>query len=218
VSERPILFSAPMVRALLAGQKTQTRRVVKPQPLVTTASDGSWRDSKADLWRNARQYARDCSPYGAPGDRLWVRETWLPDPPIDGTWAGDVEWYGCGRSIAGVPEHYRKPENCIYAASWDGAPLAWRPSIHMPRWASRLTLEVTQVRLQPLQEISEDDARAEGAPVGEMLPGSVNGEPAKVMAMDARVAFAWLWDSINGKRAPMAGNPWVWAITFRKCA
>jgi hypothetical protein len=88
----------------------------------------------------------------------------------------------------------------------------------MPRWASRLTLEVTGVSVQRLQEISAEDARAEGGPVGEMLPASINGVMGQAMAFDPRIAFAWAWDSINGKRAPWKSNPWVWCLTFKRVA
>lgn len=173
MSEKPILFSAPMVRALLDGRKTQTRRVVKPQP-----DDKGWWNPDATkrhggYWRNVESGAgapqTDC-PYGQSGDRLIVRETWT------------AHW---GHAGGGIPtmilfdgEKIKQrdgsftetsPHNplCVYhrASFGDGVPLPhlkWKPSIHMPRWASRLTLEVTDVRVERLQEISEADAIAEG--------------------------------------------------------
>lgn len=205
--ERPILFSAPMVCALLDGRKTQTRRVVRPQPeRVTEHMQGRVRVPEGWSWKDL--YVSDESPspfaanmdhycpYGAPGDRLWVRETWFPDPPIDGSWDGDIQWNGCGRPIGGVPEAYRSPAHCIYAATRPGVELAWRPSIHMPRWASRITLEVTDVRVERLQDLSDDDAIAEGVPP------------------DHGPGFADLWDDLNGKRAPWSSNPWVWCVSF----
>jgi hypothetical protein len=191
--EHPILFSGPMVRAILDGRKTQTRRVV--------------------LRPERYERIRDCSfasPYGVPGDRLWVRETWFPDPPIDGTWPGDAAW-NHDRTIEGVPAKYRSPKHCIFAASWDGIPLAWRPSIHMPRWASRLALEVTEVRVQRLQEITEEDAQAEG--FRDRYDAAPTGEKDT-----AAEVFREAWDEINGKRGPWASNPWVWAISFRRIA
>lgn len=141
MTERPILFSGPMVRAIIDGRKTQTRRVVKTQPQVTTSNDASWRDPKGDMWRNASQFARDCCPYGVPGDRLWVREAIWTDGASD-------------------------PLSC-YAADFDTRPsYAVRkiPSIHMRRDDSRITLEIVSVRVERLNEINLHDAFAEGCP------------------------------------------------------
>jgi hypothetical protein len=180
--ERPILFSAPMVRAILAGTKTQTRRVVKGNDLST-----------------AILAAR--SPYGAPGDRLWVRETWAAGACADGlppstlhapTWLRDNEglWYKANEP---ADPHWKN-------VSSRGR---WRPSIHMPRWASRITLEIASVHAERLQEISEEDARAEGvAPRG-------SGTKA------CWSAFYLLWCEING-HASWDANPWVWALTFKR--
>lgn len=228
--EHPILFSAPMILAILAGRKTQTRRVIKRQPRdrdawPTYLSDGiRFHDDPKWLRFPCR-----------PGDRLWCRETWLPDPPIDGSWSGDVEWNGCGRPISGVPKKYRSPEHCLYAASWiDGSVLHWRPSIHMPRWASRLTLEVTDIRAERLQDISAEDVRAEGLhcltkdgghtwkygiPDRDGLPGTDDyGWEWNEWDQDPRRAFARGWDRINGKRSPWDRNDWVWVHTFRRLA
>ncbi len=187
-----------MVRAILAGTKTQTRRVVKPAhkawiEMPVTHQLGEW--DKRPL------------PYGKPGDRLWVRETWSPDPPIDSSWAS-TEWNGCGRRIDGVPERFQHPRFCNYSADWLHGPIVWRPSIHMPRWASRITLEVTGVRVERLQDISEADAMAEGAPWGAC------GSPQEG---SRKAGFAKLWDSINGPNSWDA-NPWVWAINFKRLA
>lgn len=234
--ERPILFSAPMVRAILAGTKTQTRRVAKWKPRepglnlsfsglhlgfyneaagarsgwVLRSRDGGGR------W-NDRTHPLHC-PYGAPGDRLWVRETWFPDPPIDGSWPGDISWQD-ERRIDGVPEHYRKPRHCIFAASWTGIDLRWRPGIHMPRWASRITLEITGVRVERLHAITEDDARAEGVDgphwgrwtdlEGRLTPPE--SAPARPWAHSFFVA----WSEINGRDSLWA-NPWVWVVEFRR--
>jgi hypothetical protein len=186
VKERPILFSGPMVRAILDGRKTQTRRIVRG---TIGERDGVAVLEGQTIEGNPAVLGQ-CQ-YGRPGDRLWVRETW---------------------SQPGGRLHYRADEVD------HGEVHVWVPSIHMPRRYSRLSLEITEVRVQRLQEISEADARAEGAPVGEKLPGTVNGEPAEVMALDPRLAFLWLWDSINGKRAPWSSNPWVWALTFKRVA
>jgi hypothetical protein len=169
MSERPILFSGPMVRALLEGRKTQTRRIVKGHPHVLPPLNIG-------------------CPYGVPGDRLWVRETWHPSDSGPELYAADYD----SKERAGVE--------------------AWKPSIHMPRRASRITLEVTDVRVERLQDITEDEARAEGCdgkscPVGNLRAWS---------ASQCRYQFAWLWDEINGSRAAWSDNPYVWAITFRR--
>jgi hypothetical protein len=267
VRERPILFSGPMVKAILGGTKTQTRRVVAPEnsefgsaprrfwshaDLERAWSDGKgvdrngagfeylhvpahaaagclecarmgWEDTSHRLFSRVAPAMPDLDAavmLEPPPTRLWVRETWLEldrdhytEPAHPRDWLSDR--YGPPRR-----------NGCAYRAECDADSdriraeygYRWKPSIFMPRWASRLTLEIADVRVQRLQEITAEDARAEGAPVGEMLPGSVNGEPAQVMAMDPLVAFAWLWNSINGKRAPWASNPWVWAISFRRVA
>jgi hypothetical protein len=188
------LFSGPMVRAILDGSKTQTRRVAKDligftssgQPLTVRGGDPC-------------EYAR---PYGAPGDRLWAREKFLEaDSPrrSDG--------YGCP----------------VYAADYSDSDIPntrWRPSIHMPRWASRILLEIVSVRVERLQDISEADALAEGIDTGELcarqylydtgLAGSGADGRATPISM-----FKELWQSINGADSWDA-NPWVWVIEFRR--
>lgn len=201
--ERPILFSSPMVRALLAGTKMQTRRVAKIDD-VAYGKPVQW-VSVASCTTGIMEVR---CPYGEPGDRLWVRETWSPDPPIDSSWAS-TEWNGCGRRIDGVPERFQHPRFCNYSADWLHGPIVWRPSIHMPRWASRLTLEITGVRVERLQEISEGDAYDEGTAEwcaetqrnGNKWPNIVR-------------AYQGLWESING-RGSWDANPWVWVLEFR---
>lgn len=225
-TERGILFSAPMVRALLAGTKTQTRRVVKPlgadhifQFRGTTAAAGADEPTGEWAWcgspRVVTKYIR--CPYGVPGDRLWCREAFQADPPIDSTWAS-TSWHGCPEhaQLSEIPERYRLPKHCIYRASWAGDDIArWRPSIHMPRWASRITLEITEVRVERLQSISEEDCYDEGIDpegddhnAGEHL--AIGGSPVPA----ARWAYARLWERINGPESWDA-NPWVWAVSFR---
>lgn len=225
MTERPILFSAPMVRALLAGTKTQTRRICKGAKLHDSGED--YRDDDGwplfDASVDGAGDIRIRSPCGVPGDRLWVRETWNPDPPIDNTWAS-TEWNGCGRSIAGVPERFRHHAFCLYAASWLHGDITWRPSIHMPRWASRITLEVTGVRVERLQDISEADAMAEGARRFHELPYA--GDPDNRWSMESptrtgeclstpRMAFANLFNKVRGPGSWDA-NPWVWVVEFRR--
>lgn len=201
VRERPILFSAPMVRAILAGHKTQTRRVVKlPRWFVPPATLG--------MVPGAILHETVC-PYGQPGDRLWVRETW-----------GQVSW----TTIIGRPKPPRV--ETVYRAgphSFDRdvphgwtAGNRWRSPIHMPRWASRITLEVTGVRVERVAEITEADAQAEGVAHGNVagLDVDIDGD---VWNGAYRRAFRRLWDSLNTKRGYGWGtNPWVWVMEFRR--
>lgn len=219
--ERPILFSAPMVRALIAGTKTQTRRIVKAPPKWwDTWSDGE-RDQPTGYTRiepssdglfiqglGAASSPAKPSPYGSKGDRLWVRESLV---------LRDVSW------------HYEADSAPVELGLGDprtGAMISWGHhnerercnSIHMPRWASRITLEVTNVRVERLQSISEEDAKAEGVtPATLRDPGSYPDwmQPVKP-GQPFRVAFEQLWDEINGTKAPWSSNPWLWVIGFRR--
>ncbi|SQJ22228.1 Uncharacterised protein [Serratia rubidaea] len=195
MKERPIIFNSEMVRAILDGRKTQTRRVV-------TKSSASIL-SLLEHYPH-KNYSLHCS-LGQPGDRLWVRETWMPDAPRDGTW-GDVEFYGCkGSPLSMIPLRYRTPEHCIYRAGWDGHEMVgWTPSIHMPRWASRITLEITAVRVERLNDISDVDATAEGCSTTDMKSGDCLAD-----------VFARLWSSIYGTDS-WGANPWVWVIEFKR--
>jgi hypothetical protein len=206
-----------MVRAILVGKKTQTRRVLKPQPekWVTEAGYdffcGKDQIALRGMTRNGpAEYLRDLQ--YVKGQRLWVREKFLPDPPIDG-WDGDFEWHGCGRPISGVPAHYRAPDYCLFAATWNGSNLAWRPSIHMPRWASRITLEVMGIRVERVQQISYADALAEGV----WRPGP-DADPDQVdQEYDAKFEYRKVWDEINAERGfGWDSNPWVFVIEFRR--
>lgn len=207
MKERPILFSAPMVRAILDGRKTQTRRVVKPQPVDGDTIQpcgypqdgfivGRPRDSE-NAWRNIR------CPYGGPGDRLWVRETWAAPHSADHF----------------RPAHIPHGARIHYAATEDRGGLLWRPSIHMPRWASRITLEIVSVRVERLQEISAKDVLAEGA-VLRAHDDQFGHNPVSAfdgcVYLDLKSLWARGWDSINANRAPWESNPWVWAIEFRR--
>ena len=206
VRERPILFSAPMVRSILDGRKTQTRRVVEPQPdkVVLSYYPGGLVAHDLECNETAIKYGNGFEdddrqwkcPYGAPGDRLWVRETWQQDP------AGDRAV--CYRATG-------HDEKCVIPDH------LWRPSIFMPRWASRLTLGITAVRVQRLQEISEDDAIAEGCklPASGRITDVQGGQYAGRIWWNAVTWYKELWDSINGKTHPWTSNPWVWVIEFR---
>ena len=187
--ERPILFSAPMVRAILAGAKTQTRRIMKPQP---TRVDGGVPFGDGPKWARAAPGSAVIScPHGKRGDRLWVREAHY----IIGEYR--EVFFRATQDSSTSP-----------TLSWPGP---WRPSIHMPRWASRITLEVTGVRVEHLHDISEADARAEGAPFELARQDSVRlGATASY-----RAGFQRLWGSINGPGS-WDEDPWVWVIEFKR--
>ncbi|PUE09033.1 hypothetical protein B9Z51_08875 [Limnohabitans sp. T6-5] len=222
MKERPILFSGPMVRALLCGTKTETRRVVKPQPYIDPHGNFCWNG-----WNYGQDFSgphiqaiasplpssrtgRVLCPYGKPGDRLWVRETFA-----------DLRGTGI--------EHRPDPSGPLkrFAFAADHPPgsngdearkefgVKWKPSIHMPRAASRITLEITGVRVERLIDISEADAKAEGVtrtpyPDHFLGPGLTPQE-----SHVHRNLFAGLWKSINGADS-WAANPWVWVVEFKR--
>ena len=176
------MFTGAMVRAILDGRKTQTRRVIKP-----------WTMRLID---DVPAMLLEC-PYGVPGDRLWVRETWCHI----GSHSGPET---CGKSVQDVRYRADRTEGYV-----------WSPSIFMPRWASRITLEVTGVRVQRVQEISEEDAMAEGAFLNVCdwweFGNGFRGEKTPIGA------YRSLWDTINFKRGfGWSVNPWVWVVEFRR--
>ncbi len=213
MKERGMIFNSEMVRAILDGRKTQTRRIMKEQPVL----NGNFYEVFGSAWSKGmtsipavpgHSLSTRC-PFGAVGDRIWVRETFCP---VDDTQYGGEKWV----DYRATPRY-----EASHPAGWDSAPndaeaLKWRPSIHMPRWASRILLEITDVRVERLNAISEEDARAEGIidggclNCGEPEPcGCANPEP------DATDAFAYLWQSIYGQDNWNA-NPWVWVIEFKR--
>lgn len=210
MSERPILFTGPMVRALLDGRKIQTRRAVKPRgrcSLFDVEPDGSpvWTDSYILDPGNAEWRMRD-NPYGVPGDRLWVREAWR----TGFAWDGDP------------PSKIAPHSSVSYEADGNGMTGRRRSFLYMPRWASRLTLIVEEVRLQRLQQISEADALAEGI-IEYEADREEGGDPAEYawdeergrgeIFWGARDAYESLWNHINGPGS-WAANPWVWVVSF----
>ena len=242
MKELPILFSGPMVRALLDGRKTQTRRIVKssrawPIGFIGGRGDrddpscygfedfnsGEWWTLKADGSADMNQIP---SPYGRVGDRLWVRETWgefIDTDIIDG------QTHELGRDT-------------LYRADGENHQRCtpWRPSIHMPRWASRLTLEVTDVRVERLQDISEEDAIAEGVESidfereerdwsicpkcgGTRLHEALGPNGGIMFDVDCRECdthvkrYRHLWDSLNAARGyGLDANSWVWVVEFKR--
>jgi hypothetical protein len=165
IRERPILMSAPMIRALLAGRKTQTRRIAKPPAKANFLPDDLWKidvdePGSAYLDDESGRLRIDC-PFGKPGDRLWCRETFALAGWTEDTWMGGREY----EDWDGVIPKQRESLLVGYRADGDDCDQKWRPSIFMPRWASRITLEISDVRVERLQAISEADAIAEGCDV-----------------------------------------------------
>jgi len=238
--ERPIIFSAEMVRAILEGRKTQTRRPIKPQPpnakdqQVWPNKDGGW-----SYWINDSVWQDIKCPYGRRGDRLWVRETWRV--------SSESNYYPIGKKRlwieykAGVKIGFRQcidtfsvSDNEISKRAWGKYKAGtWRPPFHMPRWASRITLEITEVRVERAQDITEKDAIAEGAfEINDNL--KQDAARAALAANKTTVGpidyFRELWDSIYTKmkhqesdmgrfsvdstRCLWDQNPWVWVICF----
>jgi hypothetical protein len=193
MKERPILFTGAMVRALLDGSKTQTRRAVKIKPPLCNPPYYATGNVLTDLprqpgafmeFRYERQAADGASflidcPYGQPGDRLWVRETFCP---MGDTQSPSSAWYRADREYPQVSK--------------------WKPSIFMPRWASRVTLEIVSVRVERLQDISSTDAEQEGVKCNMSAKGFVD-------------RYRDLWERINGAGS-WDVNPWVWVVEFRK--
>ena len=200
MKERPILFSAPMVRAILAGTKTQTRRIAKLNESGRVKAVGSCLN-----WHLDDPNAINACPYGQPGDRLWVRETWqsLTDNGV---------CYSLTPPASGCCVLYRATDEERWIP-----PLPWRPSIFMPRWASRITLAIENIRIERLNHISEADAVAEGVTwrkCDDFQPVPIPG-PYGPCSGPARAAYMELWESING-RDSWHSNPFVWAITFHR--
>lgn len=211
IKERPILFSGEMVRAILEGRKTQTRRVVKiADPFGKGVSVDSPSESIGAVSENEWAYFDAMGgmsgpvkcPYGQPGDRLWVRETWSVHPAMDEWKPSDISPDNSVDYIAG-PDRF----------SGFGKT---RPSIFMPRWASRITLEIVSVRVERLQDIKSADAEAEGVErVGRCLWRDYAGISESSEFINPVASFATLWQSINGPDS-WGANPWVWVVGFRR--
>jgi hypothetical protein len=219
--EKPILFSGPMVCSILGGKKTQTRRIIKPvrnfehhgicKPEMAADSWAVW-------WHGAETDRVGClqeCPYGKPGDRLWVREAWRTGSKLDSlSWLGISERAKEAGYSPGCPIRYEASgtvrrwgdNDTDHFGGWG----RYRHARFMPCWASRITLEITEVRVERLQEISEEDARAEGVEITDEWTGAAEDLNGRHV-----MAYSILWDSINGK-ASWKANPWVWALTFKR--
>lgn len=231
MTERPIIFSGPMVRAILSGAKTQTRRVVKPQPIDPLDDAGF--DPVNLEWRWDHDNVRRC-PYGVRGDRLYVKEKFACSDVYGHTakLAYDAD-ARCGYKTGGVfVPHGRileasgygwwasQPKACSDTYGLKGYGGRWKSSRFMPRWASRIALEVTGVRVERVQDISEADAIAEGITHHDGLGVGHSGfrySTDSPVYDTAKAAYAVLWDTINAKRGHGWGvNPWAWVVEFER--
>jgi hypothetical protein len=198
MTDRPIIFNGEMVRAILEGRKTQTRRVINPQPWMEATRCETYHDSRTGgtgvcFFQNhlAIGDANVLSPYGHSGDHLWVRETWF-----------------CHRDLDEIVPRDCMGSDIWYTATQETKPAdagKTRPSIFMPLWASRITLEIVRVSVQRVQDIGDDSCEAEGISLANAsIPGML------------RKRFSLLWDSINAKRGfGWDVNPWVWVVSFK---
>ena len=227
MKERPILFSAPMVRSILGGSKTQTRRALRYQPSATPHAYRVSLDAAgkkpviAATWISGEPDDDSCCicPYGVPGDCLWVREAFIHEP-------AEYEW----TASVSIP---CRPAFTTYRADVEGDSrgAGWKPSIHMPRHLSRITLEVTCVRVERLNVISGPDAFAEGVQIpcaadtrqpllrisGHPSPSEFSAKHPRDWTVDdyARFEYADVWETINGAGS-WAANPWVWVVEFKR--
>jgi hypothetical protein len=216
MKERPILFNGPMIRALLGGSKTQTRRRIDPAPqMITDKRSAPWEGDPAALMQLLEQSGKRC-PYGQPGDRLWVRETWRTDASLDSK---------APSTFAAWPVKY-EADGCVmqHGAFYGKTDGKTRTSIHMPHWASRILLEIVSVRVERLTEISEADAIAEGV---EAMPYTFEGVQPNWRDYQApagsnwewtdspRKSFLSLWRLLEGPCIELT-NPWVWVIEFKR--
>lgn len=225
MKELPILFNGEMILAILEGRKTQTRRVIKPQPPDLSVEDIQVEEFNPTVIRNGEEVEGDAIfgaydiwgewgarfPYGKPGTKLWVRETWKPTEGMD--------TYVRYRADFGREQ---RDHDLGGKADWE---YPWKPSIHMPRWASRITLEVKNVRVERVQDISEEDAEAEGINYYRNKQCTAGWGPCKeppptqngVPLYEKKWAFKDLWNSINEKRGfGWDANPLVWVVEFER--
>lgn len=233
--ERGMIFNAEMVRALLDSRKTQTRRVLTPRQLglieLAAIAGECYPLESGQQHANSQSYYREHCPFGAVGDRLWVRETWavvshafdddglmvgyVPDRPSKAVHEKAFgRGYYSGHTIYAADGGFTwgDDDGCVDGRSY------WKPSIHMPRWASRITLEITNVGVQRLQAVSQGDAMREGLirlPASGRYCLNEGDQYFGGASRDAREVFSWLWSSIYGDESWQA-NPWVWVVEFKR--
>ena len=223
IKERPILFSAPMVRAILEGRKTVTRRAIKVQPHIDASGNfcvGSSNYGQDGYGKPVtKHFVNGCCPYGKPSDRLWVRETFAIE---SNRWADDPYSppHKDGRPTQRYEDnkwdqpHYKatdaEPE--LWYDDRDSPGCRWKPSIHMPRWACRILLEITDVRVERLQDITYEQAAAEGVHRGPLREWCASDEGGACHKYPVS-AFRDLWQSVGGS---WDANPWVWVVEFKR--
>ncbi|MFZ5050042.1 hypothetical protein ACOY5N_03320 [Enterobacter kobei] len=218
MTERGMIFNGEMVRAILDGRKTQTRRIIKDCTVGRDPISKFIQIGKKFIGcypEDVPELIRECCPYGVPGDRIWVRETFQ----------GPLFNFEQMEAYQEDSSKFKKPEFCVYKADGKPAPeffdaddnllCGWRSSIHMPRWASRILLDITGVRVEQLKSISEEEARSEG--VAQLREGFwKHYQPGWTQhQLSARGSFATLWESIYGF-GEWERNPWVWVIEFKR--
>ncbi|MCK9706175.1 hypothetical protein [Pseudomonas syringae] len=208
VKERPMLFSAPMVCAILEGRKTVTRRALKVQPHID--SSGNFCVGRSNYGQDiygkpvTKHFVSSDCPYGQPGDRIWVREAWQADAQVNEVAPRELSH---GEPIRYPADGASRQTGCSMIT-----PGKTRPSIHMPRWVSRILLEITDVRAERLQEISRSDIRAEGL---ECPPELASDDVSPNYRDWYPAAWRELWESINGADS-WNSNPWVWVVEFKR--
>jgi len=240
MKERPILFNTEMVKAILEGRKTQTRRVLdNTHPVVTgfvpNGEHGYWKgtaksEQVIEQYITTFPFTIKC-PFGVVGDRLWVREAFMPDPSADSDHWNDEDslhtyysWDGCGSKVSELPKALKTNKHVFYKAEANHPELSlWTPNYRMPRWASRILLEITGVRVERLSNISRSDAVDEGIETFKIDCGrdglktaykdytSHNNAITRNNPIDS---FRTLWESVNGADS-WDKNPWVWVIDFK---
>jgi len=209
IKEKPIPFSTPMVQVILQGRKTQTRRVIKNPEYYGCLTGDCPHVHRDDCARSVSEH----SPYKV-GQRLWVREEWAKVPMT-------AYWHDSTIPHRELTNSDARGDGwwAVYKASWERVSPGWKSSRFMPRWASRITLEVVSIRAERVQDINGADAFAEGVPCSAWseMDWDDDGYPTSYVKRDQQAIeeYEELWDRINGKTYPWSSNPWVWVIEFK---
>jgi hypothetical protein len=209
-----IIFSGPMVKAILEGRKTQTRRVIKPQPVdarctvLTSKGNALFFKGTTPESPSCEKNLFQLAAMATTGSQVWVREGWAVADIYD-----DEAPFELAQTKQGMSIWYKAGGGKAYKSSTPGR---WRSPLFMPRWASRLTLEITDVRVERLHAITEADAIAEGVYTNAEALAALGLPPETPVSGSCVDKYRIVWESINGKKFPWASNPWVWVISFRK--